>query len=50
MSEIIRPTGIRKELYKELQHYCIDHDIKLKDVLEKAVEEYLDKNVGSKKK
>ena len=50
MSELMRPTGIRKELYKELQHYCIDHDMKLKEVLEKAIEEYLEKNSGGKKK
>jgi|GEM_PF-3410876 len=50
MSELVRPTGIKKELYKELQHYCIDHDTKLKEVLEKAIEEYLEKNSGSKKK
>jgi len=50
MSELVRPTGIRKELYKELQHYCIDHDMKVKEALEKAVEEYLERNSGSKRK
>ena len=35
---------------RELQHYCIDHDMKLKEVLEKAIQEYLDKNSGGKKK
>jgi len=44
MSAVVRPTGIKKGLYKELQHFCIDHDLKLKDVLETAIEEYLDRN------
>ncbi|MCJ7634091.1 hypothetical protein MUP77_17105 [Candidatus Bathyarchaeota archaeon] len=48
MSELIRPTGIRKELYKELQHYCIDHDLKQKEVLEIAIEQYLKRNNGSR--
>lgn len=45
LSEVVRPTGIKKGLYKELQHFCIDHDLKLKDVLETAIEEYLKKKL-----
>lgn len=47
MSNLVRPTGIRKALYKKLQHYCIEHELTPRDVLEKAIEEYLDKNSGS---
>lgn len=36
-------TRIPEALYKRLQHYTIDHGLKLKDAVTEAIEEYLKK-------
>ncbi len=46
MSSLTRPTPIDKELYKLLQHYCIDKDVTPRDALEAAIQAYLKANGG----
>jgi len=36
--------SIGKELYKRLQHHCINAEIKQSEVIEKALENYLPAN------
>jgi metal-responsive CopG/Arc/MetJ family transcriptional regulator len=37
------------ELLKRLKHYCVDHEIKLADIIRQLVQEFLDREEKKKK-
>lgn len=34
---------LKKDLYKQLKHYCIQNDVKLKEFINEAIKEKLEK-------
>lgn len=41
MTDLSRPASVSKELYKQLQHQCIDRDLTVREGLEEAIRLFL---------
>ena len=46
MTQLSRPAPVDKEIYKQLQHYCIDNEIEPREALEAAIQEFIKTNGG----
>jgi hypothetical protein len=45
MKPLIKKVGIDmdKKLYKDMREYCLKNEITIKDIIQKAIKEYLQK-------
>ena len=50
MSELTRPTAVDKKIYKNFRLFCIEHEISPREALEKAIQEYVERNSRGKEK
>lgn len=41
----LKSIKINKEIYKKLQIYCIEQDLKVKSIVEKIISDYLKNNL-----
>jgi len=46
----LKSIKIDKEIYKKFQIYCIEHDLKVKSIVEKLISEFLKNNMNNDNK